>query len=108
MFPPKEEQRDYNKVFSVREVDQPARILSRPAPSYTEEARKNQVQGTVTLRVVLAASGSVTNISVVRGLPDGLSERAIEAARRIKFTPAQKDGHAVSQSATVEMNFSVY
>jgi hypothetical protein len=50
----------------------------------------------------------VTNISVVRGLPDGLSERAIGAAREIKFSPATKDGRAVSVSMQLEYNFNLY
>jgi TonB family protein len=101
-------QPDYNRVFSGGEVDQRAVILSKPAPGYTEEARKNQVSGTVTLRVVLAASGQVANITVVKGLPDGLSEKAIAAARQMRFEPARKDGRAVSQSLTIQMNFSLY
>lgn len=107
LFPPKE-QTDYSKVFSIREVDQPARITSRPKPNYTEEARKNQVQGVVILRIVLGANGEVTKVTVMRGLPNGLSESAVASARQIKFEPARKDGRAVSQYATVEMNFSLY
>jgi TonB family protein len=105
---PKDAGTDYSRVFNPREVDTKVRIISKPAPSYTEQARKNQVQGIVTLRVVFSATGSVTNISVVRGLPDGLSERAISAARAIEFTPATKDGRAVSVSMLLEYNFNLY
>ena len=99
---------DKNKIFHANEVTQKAVLLSKPKPSYTEEARKNQVSGTVVLRVVLAASGEVTNITAIKGLPDGLTERAIAAARQIRFVPAMKDGHAVSQYVQLEYNFSVY
>ena len=99
---------DYNKVFSGKEVTQKARILSQPRAGYTDAARQNGVSGTVTLRMVLAASGEVANITVVTGLPDGLSEKAIAAARQIKFEPALKDGRAVSQYIQVQYNFSIY
>lgn len=99
---------DYNKVFTGKEVTQKARILSQPRAGYTDAARQNGVSGTVTLRMVLAASGEVTNITVVTGLPDGLSEKAIAAARQIKFEPAMKDGRAVSQYVQVQYNFSIY
>ena len=36
----------------------------------------------------------------------GLTERAIEAAKRIKFTPAMKDGKPVSVWMQLEYNFS--
>ncbi|HJR07389.1 MAG TPA: energy transducer TonB, partial [Pyrinomonadaceae bacterium] len=77
-------------------------------PLYTEEARKNQVTGTVRLRLILGASGSVSGITPLTRLPDGLTEKAIEAARRIAFTPAEKDGRKVSQYVTIEYNFNIY
>jgi TonB family protein len=99
---------DYNKTFSPKEVNVKARILSRPEPQYTEDARKNQVSGTVVLRAVFSSSGQVTNIRAVSGLPYGLTERAIGAARQIRFTPAMKDGRAVSQYIQIEYNFNLY
>ena len=99
---------DYSKTFAAREVTRKAQITSKPEPLYTEEARKNQVTGTVRLRLILGASGSVSGITPVSRLPDGLTEKAIEAARRISFTPAEKDGRKVSQYVTIEYNFNIY
>ncbi len=99
---------DYNKIFSGKDVNSKARVLSKPEPQYTEEARKNQVTGTVVLRAVFTSGGQVTNIRAVSGLPYGLTERAIAAARQIKFTPATKDGHAVSMYIQLEYNFNLY
>ncbi len=99
---------DYSRTFSPKEVNVKARILSRPEPQYTEEARKNQVSGTVVLRAVFSSSGQVTNIRAVSSLPYGLTERAIAAARQIRFSPAMKDGRAVSQYIQIEYNFNLY
>ena len=99
---------DYNKTFRQNEVTSKAVIISKPDPGFTEEARKNNVTGVVRLRAVLSAGGGVTGISVIKGLPDGLTERAISAARNIKFRPAQKDGRSVSQYITLEYNFNIY
>ncbi len=99
---------DYNKTFSGKDVTSKARILSKPEPQYTEDARKNQVTGTVVLRAVFSSSGQVTQIRAVSGLPYGLTERAIAAARMIKFTPATKDGHTVSMWFQLEYNFNLY
>jgi TonB family protein len=108
LFPPDRKTTDYNKVFSSNEADQPARILSKPQPSYTDAARQNQISGVVVLRVVFSSAGAVTNITVVRGLPDGLSEQAIAAARQIKFEPAKKDGRPVSMYMQIQYNFNLY
>jgi TonB family protein len=83
-------------------------ILYREKAKYTEEARQNRVQGTVTLNVVFGADGQIHNIRTVRGLSHGLTETAIEAAQRIRFQPAARDGKAVSVSATLEFNFALY
>jgi TonB family protein len=95
-------------VYVPEEVTQKAKILSKPQPKFTEEARKNDADGVVRLRLVLAASAKVTDVSVVEGLPYGLTEKAVRAARKIKFTPATKDGHLVSQYMNAEYNFTVW
>ena len=99
---------DYNRIFSGKEVSSKARVLSKPEPQYTEDARKNQITGTVVLRAVFTSGGQVTSIRAVSGLPYGLTERAIAAARQIRFTPATKDGRPVSMYIQLEYNFNLY
>jgi TonB family protein len=99
---------DYSHPFKNSEVTRKAVITVKPEPGFTEEARKNNVTGVVRLRAILSAGGSVQGISVVKGLPDGLTERAISAAKQIRFTPAEKDGRTVSQYVTLEYNFNIY
>jgi TonB family protein len=99
---------DPNRIFSGKDVSSKARVLSKPEPQYTEEARKNAVTGTVVLRAVFTSGGQVTNIRAVSGLPYGLTERAIAAARQIRFTPATKDGRPVSMYMQLEYNFNLY
>jgi protein TonB len=94
--------------YRVAEVEQRARLLSKPEPQYTEEARRNQVTGTVVLRVVFSSSGDVTQIRALHTLPFGLTERAIAAARQIQFVPAVKGGQPVSVAMQLEYNFNLY
>lgn len=94
-------------IYTGREVDVKCRLMTKPEPSYTEEARKNRIEGTVVLKAVFSKSGEVTNIWTVAGLPYGLTERAIMAARKIKFTPAMKEGKPVSMWMQLEYNFSL-
>jgi len=81
------------------------RILSKPDAGYTEEARRNNVSGQVVLHVLFAETGRIHQISVVRGLPFGLTERAIAAARQIEFEPAELDGKKVAYPVVVLYNF---
>jgi TonB family protein len=83
-------------------------ITYREKAKYTEEARANKVEGTVILSVVFGADGQLSGIMVVRGLPLGLTEKAIEAARMTRFEPAMKDGRPVSVRGNIEFQFSLY
>ncbi len=84
------------------------KILYQEKAKYTEVARINAVQGTVMLSVIFDASSQITNIRVVRGLPDGLTQSAIQAAHKIRFKPATKDGAPVSVRGTLEFSFNLY
>lgn len=96
------------RIFNARDVSRKAQVLDKPTPLYTQEARKNQITGTVTVRLVLNANGTVTNATAINSLPDGLTGQAIEAAQKIAFVPAEKDGRKVSQYATIMYNFNIY
>ena len=96
------------RIYKSNEVTTSARILKRPEPTYTEEARQKLVSGVVVLRAIFAYDGTVRGIRIVSGLPQGLTFRAIEAARGIKFIPATVNGQPVSQFIQIEYNFNLY
>lgn len=89
-------------------VTQGIKIISKPRPGYTDAARTANVQGTVILRVTFLASGQVGSVSVVKGLPNGLSEQAIAAAKRIAFEPAKANGQGQTVTKQIEYSFSIY
>jgi TonB family protein len=99
---------DANQIYNAKEATNKVVVVYKPEPAYTEEARKNQVTGTVRLRLVLSASGKVTDIVALTLLPNGLTEQAARAASHIKFIPAMKDGRRVAQYVTIEYNFNIY
>lgn len=84
------------------------KIISKPRAIYTDAARRNQVAGTVTLRVTFNANGTIGNIVAISGLPDGLTEQAIVAARSIQFEPAKRNGVATTVSKQVQYTFTLY
>ncbi|MDQ4121318.1 MAG: energy transducer TonB [Acidobacteriota bacterium] len=63
------------------------------------------MRGTVRLRVQFLASGEIGNVDVISGLPYGVSETAAEAAKRIKFEPAYKNGQPVNSVKVLEYFF---
>jgi TonB family protein len=83
-------------------------ILYKEKAKYTEDARMLKIQGLVVLAATFNANGQITDIRVVRGLPNGLTEEAIQAAKRIRFQPAMENGAAVTVRAQLEYHFTLY
>ncbi len=79
-------------------------VISRVDPDFSEMARRGGVQGTVLLRLTIAADGVPHNPQVLRPLGYGLDEKAVDAVMHWKFSPLMKDGVAV-EVPTIEMNF---
>lgn len=89
-------------------VDSKPVPLNRPRPNYTEEARKNKIQGVVRVRVLVGPDGGVKQVRIVGGgLGDGLNEQAISAAYQIRFRPAMKDGRPVAFWIPVDIEFNL-
>jgi TonB family protein len=99
---------DPDRVYRAPQVTERARVLAKPEPQYTEEARRNAVTGSVILQAVFSRTGEVTNIRAIQALPFGLTERAIAAARHIRFRPAPRDGRPVNVYMQLEYNFNLY
>jgi protein TonB len=67
----------------------------RCAGKYTEEARAFATEGVVVLDLIVDEHGRARDITVVEGLPHGLTQAAIEALRTCPFTPGERDGQPV-------------
>jgi len=89
------------------EVDSRPVALNRPRPNYTEDARKNKVQGVIRARALIGADGSVKDVRLVSHLPDGLDEEAILAVKQMRFRPATKSGQPVNFWQMLEVEFNL-
>jgi TonB family protein len=71
-------------------VSYPA-LLREVSPTYTNEAMKRWIQGTVLLDAIVLPDGHVGQVNVFRSLDAeyGLDDQAIAAARRWEFEPAR-------------------
>ncbi len=81
------------------------KIIHRAPARYTDEALEKAVSGRVILKAVFSAEGKVKDINVIKGLPDGLTESAIQSAKKIKFEPAIKGTKPISINVRLEYSF---
>jgi protein TonB len=84
----------------------PVRIHA-PDPHYPEEARHARVQGVVILQTIIDKLGNVTDVKVLKGLPSGLTEAAVDAVSSWRFKPATLEGEPVAVYYLVTVSFSV-
>jgi len=103
-------------TLKVAEIQSEVKVESKPEPASSTSS--DLATCTIVLRAVFDKDGKVTHISFVEakpGEPNGCSDEevktfkkeSIDAARKIKFTPAMKDGHPVSMWMQLEYNFSL-
>ncbi len=88
------------------EIEAP-RVIHRVEPRYTETARKICVEGVVVLSLLIDTDGRVADITVLRGLPFGLTENAVSAARQWQFEPCTFNGNPVNVRYTLTVRFRI-
>jgi len=62
--------------------------LSGSVPLYPEAARRARIQGVVVLECIIGKNGAVKDVKVLRGLPLGLTESAVDAVKGWQFQPS--------------------
>lgn len=85
------------------------RVLREVKPSYTSDAMRAKVQGTVLLECVIKSNGDVGEVQVARSLDRvfGLDEEAVKAAKQWRFAPGTRLGEPVAVLVTIELTFTL-
>lgn len=87
-------------IVTTKEATTRLHISSKPPPDFSGLSES----GNSVLRAVFSADGTVKHVLVLKRVTPAFDLRCIEAARKIKFTPAIKEGHAVSMILQLEYN----
>jgi periplasmic protein TonB len=88
-------------------ADTEPQVLNEVKVPYPQEAKKNEVEGSVRLKVTLEPSGEVKEVVVISGPGYGLNEAAREALRRFRFKPATKGGEPVGYTFIYTYTFEL-
>jgi TonB family protein len=104
-------EQEYRDLFSAKQVGNgvSAPVLTHQVPpEYTPEARQAKTEGIVLLSLIVDANGVPRIVHVVRGVGNGLDEKAVEAVKQYKFNPGMEDGKPVAVAMNVEVNFKIF
>ena len=87
-------------------VSRPVQLTGQ-APRYTKVALHSRTEGTVILKAIIDERGRVSNVQVLRGLPMGLDQAAVDAVQAWTFEPAKLAGRPVKVYYTLTVKFQL-
>jgi len=86
--------------------DEAPKMLSTIKVAYPKEAKKNGIDGTVTISVLISKTGLVEEAEIVDGIPE-LNESAIKAIKKVRFKPGKHKGKPVNVWMDVPVHFII-
>lgn len=95
-------------VMSVGGGVSAPQLIHSVDPEFTDQARRANLQGIVSIQLIVDSRGNPQNIHVVRHLGMGLDQKAEEAVGQYKFRPAMYQGHPVAVLLVINVNFHLY
>jgi protein TonB len=90
------------KAYAAPKYAPPGSADVEPVPigevkvAYPEQAKSNEIEGSVRLKVTTDDTGGVSDVVIISGPGYGLNEAARDAMKRFKFRPAMKGGQNVA------------
>ena len=105
--PPKPVSNPPQPVKSCNSIN--AILQKRPAPVYPRRAIQRDIEGVVKLKFDVTTSGNTINVIVISSSNSILSTAAINAAKKLKFKPAEDcDGNfVIDRGITTNYRFSL-
>jgi protein TonB len=88
------------------DADPPTPVRSNAVPAYPQEARASGKMGTVVLKVIILADGSVAKVEVMRG-DEPFVSAALETVKTWKYEPARYKGHPIAVYRIIQIPFKL-
>lgn len=95
-----------NAPLRISSVVMQGKLVQTSPVKYPDAARKKNIQGDVTLDVVIAPNGSVKSVKVTDG-PKELTKAAADAVKHWRYQPTEVNGKPVEVETTVDVAFKL-
>jgi len=83
----------------------PPKLVKAAQPAYPPAKLESGVNASVALVLTLDETGKVTDVAVASSAGEDFDQAAIEAARQLEFTPAERDGQPVPAKIPFRIQF---
>ncbi len=81
--------------------------VKTPPPDYPSAMKREGTSGVVAVSIVIDEKGSVASCTVTKSSHADFEGPALDAIKKWKFKPAQKDGVPVKMKLTVPLRFNL-
>ena len=81
--------------------------VKTPPPEYPDTMKRQGVSGVVAVSIVIDEKGTVISATVAKSSQAEFESSAVDAVKKWKFKPAQKDGLPVKMKVTVPIRFNL-
>ena len=97
-----------NLVFLGSDLDEPPRAVVRTPPPYPYRARQRRVNGTVRVKLLVNANGSISDVEILEASPEGYFEDAVlRTVPSWRFEPGHIAGEAVASWVVTTVRFDL-
>lgn len=81
--------------------------VKTPPPEYPDSMKRQGVSGVVAVSIVIDEKGAVMSTTVAKSSQSEFEAPALDAVKKWKFKPAQKDGVPVKMKVTIPIRFNL-
>ena len=99
-----------DQIDSYAEYSRPPIIVEQQYPQFRPrfDAINSEIYLSAKLKLTLSADGQISDIKVVGGSDNAYIDSCIDAAKKIRFIPAQKNGVNADSFKTIEFNMQAF
>jgi TonB family protein len=95
-----------NAPLRISSVVMQTKLIKAEPPKYPEKARKKNIQGVVTLEIVIGRNGHVKSEKVTDG-PKELRKSAVNSVKHWVYQPTRLKGKPVEVETSVKVGFKL-
>ncbi len=94
-------------IFDIADLENKPEPRRQGAPNYPPSARRKGLEGYALAEFIIDENGDVTSVEIKQSSDPVFEQPTIEAIRKWKFTPGEKDGRAVKTRTRVRIPYGI-
>jgi len=84
------------------------KLVHTAEPQFSEYARRVKMSGNVQIYLWVEEDGTPSHVRLIRPVGMGLDEKAVEAVKQYRFSPAMQNGKPVKVDLYIDVNFQIF